>query len=658
MSKRKITGENETAKKRRLEDLNSSDSETSSRPSREPYIYEPLDHATDSIRLIELYPDPPDTLVRCTMRQVRLSEAQYTCLSYTWQPSHPQHLIEVNGRSLSIGENLHNFLLAHRNYQRLEPTQTDEVKCHALWVDALCIQQSNTLEKNHQVRQMGKVYENAVSVLVWLGVLSQETKRVLAEALRFAAYFREREELHPNFRSSPLTEHIDFKELVQNHPDPTYASRTRDQKLCLDTNPYWERIWIAQEILLPSAFKVFIFDGISKHSLSVLGSYFGEVLRGDEEEKKIEEKDGMDGSRYFIFMLVKAIGWGESTTKPSLINLLAEFGRCRCQDDRDRIFALLALASPDIDVEVDYNIEPAELFRVVLGQHLRNTPIDHLLHFGALLINALRLQNLSNEPGSTRDGTPSRALIRQPPTGYISSLTWAKSRLFIQKGLNDALRAAPCHEHSMDCIFVGVFDAGNVHVFEYAIESDDEYFPVKYARAYEYLRGQPQLREVAASAVGTERYGWLNKPSEDVYYLSNFEAMEKVNRTYLREWVSPNIELVTGTVEHLSPVHQVGIVQHQMTPARRRYRKVLPWSEFHRSIVPHLFLASIGSLIVTIPDDDRDLKDLPNPRASRPCTCRETYEDDEDGQPNWVNPLRTTEFIEVVAVDESETLDL
>jgi hypothetical protein len=242
---------------------------------------------------------------------------------------------------------------------------------------------------------------------------------------------------------------------------------------------------------------------------------------------------------------------------------------------------------------------------------------------------------MSNEPDNTPDGTPSRALTQQPPIGYISSLTWAKSRLFIQKELNDALRAAPCHQHSMDCIFVGIFDADNVHVFEYAIEGDDERFSVKYARAYEYLRGQPQLREVEAEAVGEERYGWHNKPSEDVYYLSDFEATYKVNRPHLREWVSPNIELVTGTVEHLSPVHQVGIVQPQMTPARRRYRKVLPWSGFHRSIVPHLFLASIGSLIVTIADDDQDLKDLPNPRASRPCTYRETYEDDEDGLLKW-----------------------
>jgi hypothetical protein len=98
----------------------------------------------------------------------------------------------MNGDSLSIGENLHNFLLAYRDYQRLKSTHTDEGQCHALWIDAIYIQQGDLMEKNHQVRQMGKVYKNAVSVLVWPGILGQKTKRVLAEVSHYAAYFSQR----------------------------------------------------------------------------------------------------------------------------------------------------------------------------------------------------------------------------------------------------------------------------------------------------------------------------------------------------------------------------------------------------------------------------------------------------------------------------------
>jgi hypothetical protein len=38
-----------------------------------------------------------------------------------------------------------------------------------LWVDALCINQEDTTERNHQVMQMGAIYEKAKRVVVWLG---------------------------------------------------------------------------------------------------------------------------------------------------------------------------------------------------------------------------------------------------------------------------------------------------------------------------------------------------------------------------------------------------------------------------------------------------------------------------------------------------------
>jgi Heterokaryon incompatibility protein (HET) len=38
-----------------------------------------------------------------------------------------------------------------------------------IWIDALCIDQQNNSERNHQVRVMGKIYEMAIEVLVWLG---------------------------------------------------------------------------------------------------------------------------------------------------------------------------------------------------------------------------------------------------------------------------------------------------------------------------------------------------------------------------------------------------------------------------------------------------------------------------------------------------------
>jgi hypothetical protein len=208
----------------------------------------------------------------------------------------------------------------------------------------------------------------------------------------------------------------------------------------------------------------------------------------------------------------------------------------------------------------------------------------------------------------------------------------------------------------MNCIFVGIFDANNVHVFEYAMESDDDYFSVKYGRAYEYLRGQPQLGEVDAEAVGKERYMWLDKPSEDVYYFSDFGTTGITDLTYLREWMSLSIELVTRIVKNLSPIQQVGTVQFQMTPAKRRYTKAISWTEFERSIELYLFLAGIKSSWGAIAHNQH-LKGLPNTLSSRSCTYRETCHDDEDEQPKWRRRIRKVEFDELVALVESETSD-
>lgn len=38
-----------------------------------------------------------------------------------------------------------------------------------IWVDAICINQSDVKERNHQVHIMQRIYTNAASVVVWLG---------------------------------------------------------------------------------------------------------------------------------------------------------------------------------------------------------------------------------------------------------------------------------------------------------------------------------------------------------------------------------------------------------------------------------------------------------------------------------------------------------
>lgn len=60
---------------------------------------------------------------------------------------------------LKVRENLYWALwhLRHENRTRV------------LWIDTLCINQEDEKEKNHQIRQMGRIFERAGVVVAWLG---------------------------------------------------------------------------------------------------------------------------------------------------------------------------------------------------------------------------------------------------------------------------------------------------------------------------------------------------------------------------------------------------------------------------------------------------------------------------------------------------------
>jgi hypothetical protein len=100
---------------------------------------------------------------------------EYEALSYTWGSSGSDVNIEVDGQVIPIRANLAYALAALRG-----PTP------RTLWVDALCIDQRNIEERNHQVGQMGEIYRRASQVLTWLGRPSESFGSVVESAVWLA----------------------------------------------------------------------------------------------------------------------------------------------------------------------------------------------------------------------------------------------------------------------------------------------------------------------------------------------------------------------------------------------------------------------------------------------------------------------------------------
>jgi Heterokaryon incompatibility protein (HET) len=94
---------------------------------------------------------------------------RYNALSYSWGPRENHHTILCNNQFVRVSLSLYEALSQYRISQQDKP----------LWVDALCIDQGNLSERNHQVHLMTKIYALADLVIAWLGPSTPEIELAL-----------------------------------------------------------------------------------------------------------------------------------------------------------------------------------------------------------------------------------------------------------------------------------------------------------------------------------------------------------------------------------------------------------------------------------------------------------------------------------------------
>ena len=144
-----------------------------------PLVYTQLS-APDRIRLLRIAAPTSDLSIVVSFEEAGLQDkVEYHCLSYTWDgPKYRDEgehwttnhkRIVCNGMVAHIRQNLHDALLQLRDLDMLGP----------IWIDALCINQEDVLERNSQVGHMGEIYKGATQVIVWLGKEDEHTKIAL-----------------------------------------------------------------------------------------------------------------------------------------------------------------------------------------------------------------------------------------------------------------------------------------------------------------------------------------------------------------------------------------------------------------------------------------------------------------------------------------------
>src|SRR5690242_3154228 len=129
--------------------------------------YRQLDAAKQEIRLLCLLLSAEQSrdLISCELIHECLDNVRpYAALSYVWGSPLPSRDIQIDGQRVPVGENLYQAVLQLR--------EKDE---SVLWIDAICINQSDNSEKTTQVQLMREIYSRAHGVIVWLGCGNPET---------------------------------------------------------------------------------------------------------------------------------------------------------------------------------------------------------------------------------------------------------------------------------------------------------------------------------------------------------------------------------------------------------------------------------------------------------------------------------------------------
>jgi hypothetical protein len=122
------------------------------------FVYEPLEPG--QIRVLQLAAGKKGDALSGELLITSIDEEsfEYDALSYMWGDPAPTNTIHVSGKALSIASNLNTALHYLRHISR--PL--------IIWIDAVCINQEDEIERAEQVQLMRHVYSRASTVRIWI----------------------------------------------------------------------------------------------------------------------------------------------------------------------------------------------------------------------------------------------------------------------------------------------------------------------------------------------------------------------------------------------------------------------------------------------------------------------------------------------------------
>jgi hypothetical protein len=275
------------------------------------------------------------------------TDKSYEALSYVWSNIRDFGHILVDGHSVSVTKSLETAL---RHLRHPDQPRT-------IWIDYICINQEDIVERNQQVAKMGLIYERADSVLIWLGPATINSW-VGIEILRYFAH-EKRPHSHP---------------VWQTYPQSLVYQGLQD----VMTRPWFERMWVVQEV------------GRSQHAILICGRdrvewkstnsiavrcfirmiKYAEILPEWTQlgldtvnmRPLLEMLDFQDANQF-------SKSWGTcQRAAPDLLDLAYTMRHKQCTDPRDKIFGLWGMVEylhHLEDFKPDYSMTVTQVYKEV-----------------------------------------------------------------------------------------------------------------------------------------------------------------------------------------------------------------------------------------------------------------------------------------------------
>ncbi|KAI0128624.1 heterokaryon incompatibility protein-domain-containing protein [Xylariales sp. AK1849] len=302
-------------------------------------VYTPLSNS--GIRVLILEPGSWADPLKASLKEKNLQDTMtpYEALSYAWGTFSlsSNKGIRIQDSIMPITSNLDEALRSLRSEQSQR----------VIWVDFVCINQSNLQERVHQVRMMGDIYRQAEKVIVWLGMPTFASEL----GMKTLTFFAGNEDLT---KGSPWEADAP-KNIVAAIND-------------IFERPYFERIWVVQEGALARKTDLCVGQLIVSWDQGSATSKFLSRLKF-VQISPTWEYSGLRGVRLepLIDMLTishlalaRARGF---EVRATIIDVLHDMRHRESTDPRDMIFALLGLGLETYGVMADYEISREETYR-------------------------------------------------------------------------------------------------------------------------------------------------------------------------------------------------------------------------------------------------------------------------------------------------------